>query len=49
MEDVSGQNGEVSRNHPAAGTQITQDIEGPYICNKCHGTGMWNPVRKGVG
>ncbi len=32
--------GEVTREHPAASTQITEDIEGPYICGVCHGTGI---------
>lgn len=41
--------GEVTRNHPAAGTQITEDVNGPYICKRCHGCGMWIPTRQGVG
>lgn len=32
--------GEVSNNHPAASQQITEDVNGPYICGRCHGTGL---------
>lgn len=39
--------GEVSKNHPAASTQITEDPDGPYICGRCHGAGFLS-IRGGV-
>ena len=37
--------GEVSHNHPAASSQILDDPDGPYMCGRCHGTGLFSKRR----